>query len=154
MNILKVCFTNTVKVIMLNFVGLDTQRHSRRIRHPLAMNNVGYLASHFIHYPRVSVSQIREQDSEPSGLDRKRSRPLRALHGALSCGLLSTYINYICRSYHTMIYTFLIANKNKLADLNTTRKISVCADTEQQARASLNGLPLLFVSQTPSARAI
>ena len=53
-----------------------------------------------------------------------------------------------------MIYTFLIANKNKLAELNTFRKISVCADTEQQARASLNGLPLLFVSQTPNGRAI
>ena len=53
-----------------------------------------------------------------------------------------------------MIYTFLIANKNKLAELNTTRKISVCANTEQQARASLNGLPLLFVRQTPTARAI
>lgn len=53
-----------------------------------------------------------------------------------------------------MIYTFIIANKNKLAELNTSRKISVCADTEQQARASLNGLPLLFVSQTPNGRAI
>jgi hypothetical protein len=154
MNILKGCFTNPPKVIMLNSVGLDTQRHSRRIRHPLAMNNVGYLAPHFIHYPRVSVSQIREQDSEPSGFDRKRSRPLRALHGALSCGLLSAYINYICRSYPTMIYTFLIANKNKQAELNTIRKISVCADTEQQARASLKGLPLLFVSQTQNGRVI
>lgn len=53
-----------------------------------------------------------------------------------------------------MIYTFLIANKNKLAELNNARKISVCADTEQQARDSLNGLPLLFISQTPTARAI
>lgn len=92
MNALKGSFTNSVKVIMLNSVGLDTQRHSRRIRHPLAMNNVGYLAPHFIHYPRISVSQTREQDSEPNGLDRKRSRPLRALHGALSCGSLSAYI--------------------------------------------------------------
>jgi hypothetical protein len=154
MNTLKGSFTNSVKVIMLNSVGLSTQRHSRRIKHPLAMNNVGYLAPHFIHYPRVSVSQTRELDSEPSGLDRKRSRPLRALHGALLCGSLSAYINYICRSYPTMIYTFLIANKNKLAELNTSRKISVCADSEQQARASLNGLPLLFVSQTPTGRAI
>jgi len=53
-----------------------------------------------------------------------------------------------------MIYTFLIANKNKLADLDNSRKVSVCADTEQQARQALNGLPLLFVSQTPTARAI
>jgi len=145
-------FTNNIKVIKLNSVGLSTQRHSRRIKHPLAMNNVGYLAPNFIYCPKVSVSRIREQDSEPNGLDRKCSRPLRALHGALLCGLLSAYI-YLCRSY-TMIYTFLIANKNKLAELNTTRKISVCANSEQQARASLNGLPLLFVSQTPAGRVI
>jgi len=154
MNILTRCFTNNTKVIMLGSVGLSTQRHSRRIKHPLAMNNVGYLEPYFIHYPRVSVSQIREQDSEPSGFDRKRSRPLRALHGALLCGLLSAYIKFICRSYPTMIYTFIIANKNKLAELNTSRKISVCAGTEQQARASLNGLPLLFVSQTPTGRGL
>lgn len=53
-----------------------------------------------------------------------------------------------------MIYTFLIANKNKLAELNTSRKISVCADTEQLARASLKGLPLLFVSKTPAGRVL
>jgi hypothetical protein len=48
-----------------------------------------------------------------------------------------------------MLYTFIIANKNKLVELSTSRKISVFAGTEQQARASLNGLPLLFVSKTP-----
>lgn len=53
-----------------------------------------------------------------------------------------------------MIYTFLIANKNKLVDLNSCRKISVFADTEQQARKSLNGLPLIFLSQTPEWRAL
>jgi hypothetical protein len=52
-----------------------------------------------------------------------------------------------------MIYTFLIANKSKLADLNTNRKISVCADTEHQARQALKGLPLLFVSKT-TARSV
>ena len=142
-------FKGSVKVIMLNPVGLYTQRHSRRNRHPLAMNNVGYLAPHFIHYPRVRGSQIREQYSESNGLDRKCSRPLLALHGALSCSLLSAYINKYVVVTFTMLYTFIIANKNKLVELSTSRKISVFAGTEQQARASLNGLPLLFVSKTP-----
>lgn len=147
MNILNGSFTNNVKVIMLNSVGLDTQRHSRRIRHPLAMNNVGYPAPHFIYCPRGSVSQIRERDSEPSGLTANAPVLCAVLHGALSCGLLSAYINLYV-GVKTMIYTFLIANKNKLADLDNSRKVSVCADTEHEARQALNGLPLLFVSKT------
>ena len=154
MNILKGSFTNSVKVIMLSSVGLDTQRHSRRIRQPLAMNNTGYQAPHFIHCPKVNVSQIRGQDNEPSGLDRKRSRPLRCPVWRIVLRLVIHLRYFINTGIHIMIYTFIIANKNKLAELNTFRKISVCADTEQQARASLNGLPLLFVSQTPNGRAI
>lgn len=147
MIILKGCFTNYVKVDIVGLVGLDTRRHSRRIRHPLTMKNVGYPAPNFIHYPRVSVSRIREQDSEPSGFDRECSRPLRCPTWRIVLRLAFRLHKLICRSYHTMIYTFIIANKNKLAELNTSRKISVCAKTEQQARLSLKGLPLLFVSQ-------
>ena len=153
MSILKGSFTNYVKVVIVGEVGLSTQRHSRRIKHPLAMNNTGYPAPLFIHCPRVSVSRIREQDSEPNGFDRKRSRPLRCPVWRIALRpVIRLCLKYI--GLYTMIYTFLIANKNKLAELNTSRKISVCADTEQQARASLNGLPLLFVSQTPNGRAI
>jgi len=154
MSILKGSFTKPVKVIMLNSVGLDTRRHSRRIRLPLAMNNVGYPAPNFIHYPKISVSQIREQDSEPSGFDRKCSRPLRCPTWRIVLRLAVRLHNFLCRSLHVMIYTFIIANKNKLAELKTTRKISACADTAQHARVSLNSLPPLFVSQTPNGRAI
>lgn len=99
MNSLKGCFTNYAKVIMLNSVGLDTRRHSRRIRHPLAMNNVGYPAPNFIHHPKISVSEIREQDSEPSGFDRKRSRPLRCPTWRIVLRLAVHLHNLLCRSY-------------------------------------------------------
>lgn len=147
MNILKGSFTKYVKVIMLNSVGLDTQRHSGRIRQPLAMNNTGYQAPHFIHCPRGSVSQIRGQDNEPNGLDRKRSRPLRCPVWRIVLRLFIHLRYFINTGIYIMIYTFIIANKNKLAELNSSRKVSVCAKTEQQARLSLKGLPLLFVSQ-------
>ena len=140
-------FTNYIKVVIVNATGLSTQRHSRRIKHPLAMNNIGKPAPYFIQYLRVIVSKTRGQDNEPSGLDRKRSRPLRSPMWRIALRLvIRLCLNNIGQK--TMIYTFLIANKHKLADLNPNRKISVCADTEHQARQALNGLPLLFVSKT------
>ena len=155
MNILKGFFTNRVKIIMLGLVGRRTPSDIvGGFRTPVNNEHVGYHAPHFIHCPRVNVSQIRGQDNEPSDLDRKCSRPLRCLHGALFLRLVIHLHNLLCRSYHTMIYTFLIANKNKLANLDTSRTISVCAQSELKARQALNGLPLVFVSQIPSARAI
>ncbi|MGN4956750.1 host cell division inhibitor Icd-like protein [Aeromonas sp. 23P] len=53
-----------------------------------------------------------------------------------------------------MIFTFLIApGACRLADLRRIRTISVVADTEAQARATLAGLPLVFLSCTPTKRA-
>lgn len=155
MNTLKGCFTNPVKVIMLNSVGLKTPNDiAGGFKTPVGNEHTGYLAPHFIHYPRVSVSQIRGQDNEPSGFTANAPVPCAFLYSALSLRLVIHLYYFIYTGIHTMIYTFLIANKNKLAELNTSRKISVCADTEQQARASLNGLPLLFVSQTPTGRGL
>lgn len=50
-----------------------------------------------------------------------------------------------------MIYTFLIASSHscRLADLRRIRLISAVATNEQQARANLSGLPLVFVSRRP-----
>lgn len=50
-----------------------------------------------------------------------------------------------------MIYTFLIAQKVcRLADLRRIRTISAFANSEEQARSALAGLPLVFLSRTPS----
>lgn len=54
-----------------------------------------------------------------------------------------------------MIYTFLIQYPRtcRLADLRRIRTISAVANTEAQARAALAGLPLVFLSRTPTERA-
>lgn len=50
-----------------------------------------------------------------------------------------------------MIYTFLIApSVCRLADLRRIRTISAVANSEAQARSALAGLPLVFLSRTPS----
>lgn len=140
---------------MLSSVGLRTPNDiAGGFRTPVSNEYTGYQVPYFIYYPRVSVSRIRELDNEPSGLTANAPVPCAFLYSALFLRLVIHLYSLIHTGIHTMIYTFLIANKNKLAELNTTRKISVCADTEQQARASLNGLPLLFVSQTPNGRSI
>jgi hypothetical protein len=117
------------------------------------MNSVGKPATHSVQCLYGSVPETRGQDNEPSGLDRKRSRPLRCPTWRIALRLVIRLHTFLCRSDKNMIYTFLIANKSKLADLNTNRKISVCADTEHQARQALKGLPLLFVSKT-TARSV
>ena len=155
MNFSKGSFTKYIKVIMLNSVGLKTPNDiAGGFKTPVSNEHTGYYAPHFIYCPRVSVSRIRGQDNEPSGFTANAPVPCAFLYSALSLRLVIHLYYFIYTGLQSMIYTFLIANKNKLAELNTTRKISVCANTEQQARASLNGLPLLFVSQTPSARVI
>ncbi|MBF3237155.1 hypothetical protein H4N55_11140 [Aeromonas veronii] len=53
-----------------------------------------------------------------------------------------------------MIYTFLIPHSRtcRLADLRRIRTVTAVADTEAQARIALAGLPLVFLSRTPSGR--
>ena len=55
-----------------------------------------------------------------------------------------------------MIYTFLIPHSRacRLADLRRIRTVSAVADTEAQARAALAGLPLVFLSRTPSNKGV
>lgn len=53
-----------------------------------------------------------------------------------------------------MIFTFLIASSAcRLADLRRIRTVSTTAHTEAEARAHLPGLPLVFLSRTPTGRA-
>ena len=53
-----------------------------------------------------------------------------------------------------MIFTFLIApSACRLADLRRIRTVSTVAHTEAEARIALAGLPLVFLSRTPTGRA-
>lgn len=54
-----------------------------------------------------------------------------------------------------MIFTFLIQHSRtcRLADLRRIRTVTAVADTEAQARIALAGLPLVFLSRTPTGRA-
>jgi len=50
-----------------------------------------------------------------------------------------------------MIYTFLVtANRGRIADIQRIRTISVSATTENAARLTLSGLPLVFLSRSPA----
>ncbi|GJB30523.1 hypothetical protein KAM366_37200 [Aeromonas caviae] len=52
------------------------------------------------------------------------------------------------------VFTFLIASRAcRLADLRRIRTVTAVADTEAQARIALAGLPLVFLSRTPTGRA-
>ncbi len=52
-------------------------------------------------------------------------------------------------------FTFLIASSAcRLADLRRIRTVTAVADTEAQARAALAGLPLVFLSRTPSNKGV
>lgn len=52
-----------------------------------------------------------------------------------------------------MIFTFLIASSAcRLADLPHIRTVSTTAHNEAQASIALAGLPLVFLSRTPSGR--
>jgi len=148
-------FTNPVEVAIVGSVGFKTPNDIAGGIKTLASNeHTGYQIPHFIYRPRVSVSRIREQDNEPSGFTVNAPVPCAFLYSALSLRLVIHLYYLFYTGIYIMIYTFLIANKNKLAELKTTRKISVCANSEQQARASLNGLPLLFISQAPTGRVL
>ncbi|MCX7132420.1 hypothetical protein [Aeromonas sp.] len=84
----------------------------------------------------------------------QRKRPHCAFLGlALLCGY-PIRLGLSKPRIHTMIFTFLIASSAcRLADLRRIRTITAVADTEAQARTALAGLPLVFMSRTPTGRA-
>ena len=130
--------------------GLDTPWYGWRIRHPQAMTK-----------PRTicTISPIFGFMPEiypflGAWVGSQRKRPHCAFLGlALSCGY-PIRLGLSKPRIHTMIFTFLIASSAcRLADLRRIRTITAVADTEAQARAALAGLPLVFLSRTPTGRA-
>lgn len=131
-------------------VTLDKWRHGWRIRHPQAVTK-----------PRTIRTSSPISGTLPgiypvlgAWVGSQRKRPHCAFLGlALSCGY-PIRLGLSKPRIHTMIFTFLIASSAcRLADLRRIRTITAVADTEAQARIALAGLPLVFMSRTPTGRA-
>ncbi|HHO0757288.1 TPA: hypothetical protein ACRTNY_000203 [Aeromonas hydrophila] len=129
---------------------LSKWRHGWRIKHPQAVTK-----------PRTIRTSSPVSGSLPgiysvlgAWVGSQRKRPHCAFLGlALLCGY-PIRLGLSKPRIHTMIFTFLIASSAcRLADLRRIRIVSALADNEAQARAALAGLPLVFLSRTPTGRA-
>ena len=91
---------------------------------------------------------------------RGPNKPARVNKARLLSGVVDAMPHPICsmadsltrKRVPAMIYTFLIQHSRtcRLADLRRIRTISAVANNEAQARSALAGLPLVFLSRTPS----
>ena len=129
---------------------LSKWRHGWRIKHPQAVTK-----------PRTIRTSSPVSGSLPgiypvlgAWVGSQRKRPHCAFLGlALLCGY-PIRLGLSKTRIHTMIFTFLIASSAcRLADLRRIRTVTAVADTEAQARIALAGLPLVFLSRTPTGRA-
>ena len=129
---------------------LSKWRRGWRIKHPQAVTK-----------PRTIRTSSPVSGSLPgiypvlgARIGSQRKRPHCAFLGlALSCGY-PIRLGLSKPRIHTMIFTFLIASSAcRLADLRRIRIVSAVADNEAQARIALAGLPLVFLSRTPTGRA-
>ena len=131
-------------------VTLSKWRRGWRIKHPQAVTK-----------PRTIRTSSPVSGSLPgiypvlgAWVGSQRKRPHCAFLGlALLCGY-PIRLGLSKPRIHTVIFTFLIASSAcRLADLRRIRIVSALADNEAQARAALAGLPLVFLSRTPTGRA-
>lgn len=129
---------------------LDKWRHGWRTRHPQAVTHVG---------KSVSLSPI--SGTLPgiypvlgAWVGSQRKRPGCALSVG-RCLAATRSASVKITEALPMIYTFLIQHSRtcRLADLRRIRIVSAVADNEAQARIALAGLPLVFLSRTPTGRA-
>jgi len=131
-------------------VTLSKWRRGWRIKHPQAVTakNNQHLFPKLRPLCRRSI-QFRGMGREPKKTPRLRLCSLRRCFAATR----SAFASY-CKGQIPMIFTFLIASSAcRLADLRRIRTITAVADTEAQARTALAGLPLVFMSRTPTGRA-
>lgn len=135
---------------IFHVVTLSKWRRGWRIKHPQAVTK-----------PRTIRTSSPVSGSLPgiypvlgAWVGSQRKRPHCAFLGlALLCGY-PIRLGLSKPRIHTMIFTFLIASSAcRLADLRRIRTVTAVADTEAQARIALAGLPLVFLSRTPTGRA-
>ena len=94
---------------------------------------------------------------------RGPNKPARVNKARLLSEVVDAMPHLICsmadslnREIKAMIYKFLIQRSRacRVADLPHIRTISAFANNEAQARAALAGLPLVFLSRTPSNKGV
>ena len=140
---------NLIGDAILFTVALDKQQPCRWIRHPQAVSNTN--ENSIRSYSPVSAlfaDICAERCIWGHGSGAKENAPtvsfvcghcLEATRSTININLFMELTN--------VIYTFLIATRNQtLSTLSRIRTVSATADSEEQARAQLNGLPLVFVS--------
>ena len=130
---------------------LSKWRRGWRIKHPQAVTHVG---------KSVSLSPI--SGTLPgiypvlgAWVGSQRKRPHCACLREHCLAATRSALRQLHVGITQMIFTFLIQRSRacRVADLPHIRTITAVADTEAQARAALAGLPLVFLSRTPSGRA-
>ena len=127
---------------------LDRWRHGWRIRHPQAES----LDENMPHIPKLRPLRRRFIQFRGMGREPKKTPRLRlSTVGRCFAATRSATVLKLWR-IPLMIYTFLIQHSRtcRLADLRRIRTISAVANNEAQARSALAGLPLVFLSRTPS----
>jgi hypothetical protein len=123
----KICahLSNALRILRLNYGGLDEAAKAGRFRVCGSLNLVQFITS-------------------------QRLRPLGdGLKPYSEAVIMTTTPTQAVTT--AMIYTFLIAGGVRaLSDFKRIRTISLLAQSERSAREQLNGLPLVFVSRTPN----
>lgn len=129
---------------------LDKWRHGWRIRHPQAATTQRQSAL----ISRDFGHRAGDLSSFGAWVGSQRKRPGCALSVG-RCLAATRSASVKITEALPMIYTFLIQHSRtcRLADLRRIRTVSTTAHTEAQARAALAGLPLVFLSRTPTGRA-
>ena len=135
---------------IFHVVTLSKWRRGWRIKHPQAVTHVG---------KSVSLSPI--SGTLPgiypilgAWVGSQRKRPHCACLREHCFAATRSALRQLHVGITQMIFTFLIASSAcRLADLRRIRTITAVADTEAQARIALAGLPLVFMSRTPTGRA-
>jgi hypothetical protein len=132
---------------------LDKWWHGWRIRHPQAATQVRTIRT----YSPIFGSLPKVYPVLGAWVGSQRKRPHCAFP---TCGAVlrlpdPPILSQVVELF-PMIYTFLILRSRtcRLAELRRIRTISTFAQNEAQARAALVGLPLVFMSRTPSNKGV
>lgn len=131
-------------------VTLYKWRHDWRIRHPQAETEQRTIRTS----SPISGTLPGIYPVLGAWVGSQRKRPHCAVPLFRRCLAATRSALFNEQGLSTMIFTFLIApSACRLADLRRIRTITAVAATEAQARAALAGLPLVFLSRTPTGRA-
>lgn len=130
---------------------LDKWRHGWRIRHPQAETEQRTIRTS----SPISGTLPGIYPILGAWVGSQRKRPHCAVPLFRHCLAATRSALFNEQGIPQMTFTFLIQRSRacRVADLPHIRTITAVADTEAQARIALAGLPLVFLSRTPTGRA-